>query len=124
MSAAFEFGSHLVWLRLAVGAVWVLFGFVFKALGVLPRHRAIVARVVGERRASTLLWLVALTEIGIGVWMLSGAHLVACMTLQTMMIAAMNALELLRARDLLISPVGMVSANFLFLSTGWYVALA
>ena len=36
----------------------------------------------------------------------------------------MNALELRHARDLLLSPIGMVSANVVFLSIGWYVALA
>jgi hypothetical protein len=119
----FDFGSHLTWLRLGVAFVWLLFGLIFKALGRLPRHRAIVARVVGEERASFVLWFVALTEIGLGVWMLAGVFLPLCMVVQTALIVSMNTLELRRARDLLVSPIGMVCANVAFLSLGWYVAL-
>jgi hypothetical protein len=122
--ASFDFGSRFTWLRLGIAAVWLLFGFVFKALGALPRHRAIVVRVVGEERAAAVLWLVALTEIGLASWMASGIFLIPCMAVQTAMIFAMNAFELRRARDLLVSPLGMVCANVVFLSVGWYVALA
>jgi hypothetical protein len=119
-----DFQSHLTWLSLGVGAVWLIFGLLFKALDAVPRHRRIVARVVGNQRAGTVLWLVALAEIGLGVWMLSGHVLVPCMAAQTLLIIAMNALELRHARDLLVSPLGMVCANAVFLSLGWYVALA
>ena len=71
-----------------------------------------------------MLWLVALAEIGLGSWMLVGRFLPACAAIQTAFIATMNTLELRRARDLLLSPVGMVAANVVFLSAGWYVALA
>jgi hypothetical protein len=107
-----------------VAAVWILFGLIFKALGALPRHRAIVARVVGQKRAPLVLWLVALGEIGLGLWMASGLVLWGCVAVQTAMIVAMNALELRRAHDLLVSPIGMICANVVFLSIGWYVALA
>lgn len=123
MTDRFDLGSHLTWLRFGVAAVWLVFGLIFKALDALPRHRAIVARVVGEAHAASVLWAVALTEIGIALWMVSGVFLVACMALQTAMIVAMNALELWRARDLLVTPLGMVLANIALLSVGWYVAL-
>jgi hypothetical protein len=55
---------------------------------------------------------------------LAGAFLPVCMAGQTVFIASMNAFELRRARDLLLSPVGMVCANVVFLSLGWYVALS
>ena len=116
--------SHLTWLRYGIAAVWLLFGLVFKALGTLPRHRQIVERVVGATRASAVLWLVVLAEIGLGVWMLLGRWLPLCMVAQTLLIASMNFLELRRARDLLISPWGMVSVNVVFLALGWYVALS
>jgi hypothetical protein len=56
--------------------------------------------------------------------MLAGTFLAACVALQTVLLATMNALELRYARGLLLSPVGMVSANVVFLFLGWYVALA
>jgi hypothetical protein len=111
-----------VTLRVGVGVVWLVFGLLFKALDAVPRHRAIVARVVGEARAGAVLWMVALGEIALGAWMISGVGLVGCMAAQTAMIVAMNVLELRFARDLLLSPIGMVCANVVFLSIGWYVA--
>jgi hypothetical protein len=122
--APFDMRSHVTWLRLGVAFVWLLFGLLFKALGAVPRHRQIVERVVGSARAGAVLWLVALAEIGLGIWMLAGVHLRTCMVAQTLLIVAMNTLELRRARDLLLSPVAMLCANAVFLSLGWYVALA
>ena len=122
--APFDFRSPVAWARIGIALVWLLFGLFFKALGAVPRHRQIVARVVGPASAGPVLWLVALAEIGLGSWMLVGRFLPACAAIQTAFIATMNTLELRRARDLLLSPVGMVAANVVFLSAGWYVALA
>jgi hypothetical protein len=124
MGGAFDLHAPLVWLRFGIAAVWLLFGLVFKALGTAPRHRAIVARVVGAQRAGAVLWLVVVAEIGLAAWMFSGRALLLCMAAQTTLIIVMNALELYYARDLLLSPIGMVCANVVFLSLGWYVALA
>ena len=122
--APLDLRSHLTWLRLGIAFVWLLFGLLFKALDAVPRHRQIVARVVGAEHAGVVLWLVAISEIGLGGWMLVGRSLAACMAAQTLLIVSMNTLELRRARDLLLSPVAMVCANIVFLSLGWYVALA
>jgi uncharacterized membrane protein YphA (DoxX/SURF4 family) len=122
--APFDFHSPLTWLRIGIASVWLLFGLFFKALGAVPRHRQIVARVVGEERANVVLWLVALGEIGLGAWMIVGRFLPACMAIQTAALASMNALEIRHARVLLLSPIGMVCANVVLLSLGWYVALA
>jgi hypothetical protein len=122
--APFDLRSHVTWLRLGIALVWLVFGLLFKALDAVPRHRQIVVQVVGQERARAILWLVAVGEIGLGLWMLEGRLLPLCMAAQTLLIVAMNFLELRRARHLLLSPIGMVCANALFLSLGWYVALA
>src|SRR5262249_52367637 len=88
------------------------------------RHRQIVARVVGEQRAPAVTSLVAIGEIGLGLWMLYGRYLPFCVGIQTLAIATMNTLELRYARDLLLSPVAMVFANVVLLGRGWYVGLA
>jgi hypothetical protein len=107
-----------------IALVWLVFGLVFKALDVVPRHRKIVARVVGERLSRPVVLLVALGETSIGLWMLSGMFLPLCVALQTAVIATMNVLELRFARDLLLSPRLMLCANAVLLAVGWYVALA
>jgi hypothetical protein len=122
--APFDVHSHLAWLRLTIALVWLVFGLLFKALGTVPRHRQIVARVVGAERAGFVLWLVVFVEIGLGSWMLVGRLLQLCMAAQTLLVVTMNALELRDARDLLLSPIGMLCANVVFLSVGWYLALA
>ena len=122
--APLDFSVLRTWLRVGIAAVWLVFGLVFKALGALPRHRRIVARVVGERAAGPMTSLVAFAEVGLALWMLLGRGLLVCALAQTLMIAAMNACELRYARDLLVSPAGMVVANAIFLALGWYVALA
>lgn len=120
----FDFHSAITWLRVGIALVWLVFGLLFKALDFLPRHNRIVARVVGERWAKGVTLFVAIGETALGVWMLSGHALALCVALQTAAIAFMNALELRYARDLLVSPVGMVCANTVLLSLAWYVALA
>src|SRR5262245_23265714 len=122
--APFDLHSHRSWIRLGIAIVWILFGLVFKLLDTVPRHRRIVARVVGEPRARVVTSLVAVGEIALGLWMLYGRYLPLCMGVQTLAIVAMNALEIRRARDLLLSPVAMVCANVILLALGWYVALA
>jgi hypothetical protein len=66
----FDLHTLVAWIRLGVAGVWLLFGFIFKALGALPRHRQIVARVVGDRAAGPITSLVALIEIAmcVGCW--------------------------------------------------------
>lgn len=110
-------------LRYAIAAVWLVFGLGFKVFNLMPRHRRIVARVLGERFAAPITICVGLGEAGIGVWMASGRELVACVALQTLAIVSMNTLELIKARDLLLSAPFMLVANVVLLTAGWFVAL-
>lgn len=120
----FDFHSPWTWVRIGIALVWLTFGGVLKGLNAAPRHRQIVARVLGESLAGPVIRLVAVGECGIGLWMLSGRWLVACVALQTVSLIAMNGLELRYARDLLLSPRGMVLANVGLVSLGWALALA
>ena len=108
--------------RLVVGAVWLVFGVVFKAFDVVPRHRQIVARVLGERWSRPVILLVAAGEATLGAWMIAGRLLVPCVALQTAAIVTMNALELRYARDLLLAPRLMLLANTALLTAAWYAA--
>ena len=114
---------RLLLLRAAIAAVWIVFGVGFKLLGMVPRHRLIVASIVGEAAAGPVTLLVGGAEALLGLWVLSGIRPRTCAAVQTLAIASMNTLELRSARGLLLAPVGMVCANVAFLAVVWYCAL-
>lgn len=111
-------------LRIATAAVWTVFGFGFKVLGLLPRHRAILAVFVGADAAGPLIILIGLGETAMGLWILSGWKPSWCAAAQTAAIVIMNTLEISFARELLLAPIPMVCANGFLLAAGWYLALA
>ena len=97
-------------LRIGIAAVWLTFGVGFKLLGLVPRHRLIVARIVGDGMAGPLTIAIGLAETALALWVLSGWKPRACAAAQTAAIVTMNAIELSVARDLLLAPVLMVCA--------------
>lgn len=110
-------------LRIATAGVWLISGVVFKILDMVPRHRLIVASVLGEAVAGPATLLIGGAEMLMALWILSGVRPRTCAAAQTIAIATMNALELTLARDLLLAPIPMVCANIAFLAVGWYCAL-
>jgi hypothetical protein len=109
---------------IAIGAVWVFHGLYSKLLHGVPRHRMIVARVLGEGVAGPATVAIGVLEVALGVWVFSGRKRRACALTQTLAIVGMNALEILLARDLLISAPGMVILNAAFLALVWWWAVA
>ncbi len=117
-SANFQLASQIL-----IGAVWVFHGLYSKILGGIPRHRRIVARILGERIAGPATVIVGGLEILLGVWAFTGFARVECAAVQTAALVGMNVLEIARARDLLISALGMVLLNLGFLVVIWHWAL-
>lgn len=109
--------------RIIVAGVWLFHGLYSKILDGIPRHRLIVARVLGPRWAGAATKLIGLLEVALGAWAFAGWQPMACAAVQTAALAAMNALEIARARDLLISALGMVCLNLGFLLLIWTCAL-
>ena len=109
-------------LRILIGSVWVFHGLYSKLLDGIPRHREIVARVLGEDLAGPATVAIGVSEILLGCWAFSHRMPRTCAMAQTMAIVTMNALEISRAPDLLISAPGMVVLNLCFLTLGWYSA--
>jgi hypothetical protein len=93
-----------------------------KILGGIPRHRMIVARVLGEDWAQAATLAVGICEILLGIWAFTHRWPRTCALVQTIAILTMNTLEISRAPDLLISAPGMVALNCGFLALGWYSA--
>src|SRR5262245_9395066 len=95
-------------LRVGTAAVWLMFGVVFKVLDLVPRHRLIVASLLGPAAAGPATLVIGAAEAAMGVWILSGIRPRLCAAAQTVAIVSMNAIELSVARDLLLAPVAMV----------------
>jgi hypothetical protein len=121
MTPASERRVHLA-LRILIGSVWVFHGLYSKLLDGIPRHRLIVARVLGDELAAVATAAIGVLEILLGVWAVSHRLPRACAAVQTAAIVAMNSLEIARAPDLLVSAPGMLLLNAAFLAIGWYSA--
>jgi len=113
----------LLAMRIATAGVWLVFGFLFKVCQLLPRHQSIVAAVIGPALAGPATVLIGSAETVMGLWILSRRWPLACAAAQTAAIVLMNTLEIIQARELLLSPVGMVCANTVLLLAGWVLAL-
>lgn len=110
-------------LGIAIGSVWIFHGIYSKVLKGIPRHEAIVERVLGPKLARRATIMVGLLETGLGLWAVSGVARVECAAVQTFAIVGMNTLEIWLARDLLLSPLGMLALNTGFLVLIWSWAL-
>ncbi len=105
--------------QIAIGSVWFFHGLYSKILNGIPRHRLIVERILGSANAKISTKTIGLLELLLGLWAFSGWQPVGCAVVQTMAIIAMNTLEILLARQLLISAIGMVLLNLGFLTLVW-----
>ncbi|HZI48830.1 MAG TPA: DoxX-like family protein [Pyrinomonadaceae bacterium] len=110
-------------LTLLTASIWLLFGFVFKILGLVPRHRLIVAAVLGDAFAGPATIVIGIGETAIALWILSGFYPRLCAAVQTAAIVAMNTLEITLAKHLLLAPILMVCANTVLLIAAWYRGL-
>lgn len=110
-------------LTVFIGSVWVFHGLYSKILMGIPRHRDIVERVLGEDIAGLASFSIGVLEVLLGVWVYSRWNRKACALVQTCGLVSMNVLEILLARDLLISAAGMAVLNFAFLTLVWHWAL-
>jgi DoxX-like family len=82
--------------------VWLINGLYCKVLGLVPRHRAIVARILGESHATLLTRAIGAAEIAMTIWILSGIYSRLNAVTQIVVVVAMNILEFFLAPDLLL----------------------
>ena len=118
LSHTFHIASQTV-----IGSVWVFHGLYSKILNGIPRHRLIVAKILGTANAGISTKLIGLLEVLLGLWAFTGWQPVGCAVVQTAAIVGMNTLEICLAGELLISAVGMVILNLGFLTLVWHWAL-
>lgn len=88
--------------RISFSAVWLVNGVWCKLMGSVPRHREIVARILGEDHAVILTRLIGAGEVLVGIWILAGIRWKWSCAFQIVMVLAMNVIEFLLAPDLLL----------------------
>lgn len=89
-------------MRYAFALVWLLNGLYAKIFGLVPRHRDIVARVVGETYADELTLAIGVAEVLFAVWIASGRRAHAAAVLQIVGVMSMNVIEFVLVPDLLL----------------------
>lgn len=123
MSSFFQSDTLHIAAQIVIGSVWVFHGLYSKILSGIPRHRLIVAKILGTTNAGIMTKTIGLLEVILGVWAFSGWQPIGCAVVQTAALVAMNTLEIILARELLISAAGMVILNLVFLLLVWHWAI-
>lgn len=90
------------WARYLLAAIWLSNGLLCKVLGLVPRHEAIVAHILGDAHSHLLTVAIGWSEVGMAIWILSGWRYRWCAAAQIAVIAAMNLLEFVLVPDLLL----------------------
>lgn len=100
-------------ITILISLVWFVNGLVCKVLNLVPRHQAIVGRILGHSHQVVLTLLIGLAEIVMSIWVLSGFLSRFNAITQMLVIATMNTIEFILAPDLLLW--GRFNALFAFL---------
>lgn len=82
--------------------VWFVNGFLFKIVGLIPRHETIVAHILGEKYASFFTIVIGLFEVALSIWILLKIESQKCTQLQLALILLMNLLEFALVPELLL----------------------
>lgn len=85
-----------------IAAIWLANGLVCKILNVVPRHEAIVARILGGQYSRLFTVLIGLAEIIMAIWIIAKFKSKLNAIVQIIVILTMNTIELLLAPDLLL----------------------
>lgn len=85
-----------------IAAVWLINGLICKVLNLVPRHQEIVGRILGTDYAPVLTKMIGVSEIIMGVWILSRIQPKFNAWLQIGIVATMNILEFCLVPDLLL----------------------
>ena len=83
-------------------SVWIVNGLFCKILDAVPRHRAIVSRILGPDHALEWTRAIGVGEILFALWILSGIRWRASVVAQIVLVGLMNVIEFILAPDLLL----------------------
>ena len=85
-----------------IAAVWLVNGLFCKVFNMVPRHRQIVARILGTVHSREITITIGVLETAMALWTLSEIKPRMNALSQIVIIAAMNTLEFFIAPDLLL----------------------
>ncbi len=104
-----------------IAMVWLINGLYCKVLNFVPRHELIVARILGEDNAQSLIRMIGLGEVFMALWIWSNWRRRACAVCQILLILTMNLIEFSLARDLLLwGPFNLVFAILFSMLVWWW----
>ena len=89
-------------LTVLIALVWLVNGLFCKVLDLVPRHREIVGRILGESHADWLTLMIGLGEVAIAFWVISRLFPKVCVLFQSSLIITMNLLEMVFVTDTLL----------------------
>jgi len=110
----------LTWL---IAIVWIINGLFCKVLNWVPRHRLIVARILGATYADQLTTAIGWAEILMAVWIIIGVWPRISAITQIIVIGVMNTLEFFIAPDLLLFGRYNAVLALLFMGVIYYESL-
>mgnify|MGYP001599252496 FL=1 len=90
------------YINLGIAMVWLVNGLICKVCNLVPRHQAIVARILGADYAVLLTKIIGGLEILMAVWIVSGIKRRWCAVTQMLLVSLMNMIEFFMAPDLLL----------------------
>ena len=98
-----------------IAMVWLVNGLFCKIFDLVPRHRAIVARILGPQHSLLITKAIGFFEILMCAWVLSGYKKKENAWTQIIIIAIMNIIEFVLAKDLLLWGRFNIFFAFLFI---------
>ncbi len=107
-------------LTLLTSGIWLVNGLFCKVLNWVPRHEQIVARFFGESYSRFLIIVIGVFEILMAIWIVSGFKPKINALFQIAIIAIMNLMEFIWAKDLLLWGSGNLIFAILLIVTIYF----
>ena len=85
-----------------VACIWFTNGLICKVLNFVPRHEAIVAAIIGSSFSRQITFDIGVSEIIMGIWILSRFKSKLNAVVQITVVAVMNLLEFILTPELLL----------------------
>ncbi len=85
-----------------IAFVWIANGLFCKILNFVPRHREIVAKILGNEHSFLFIKIIGSLEILMAIWILSKFKSRFCTIFQMLIVATMNIMEFVLAPELLL----------------------